>query len=118
MIVSIRRVEDDNTLEETRKPRDGKQAQSLKGERVTILLPKVLSERAKNSVYYTPADVTFRLLATMAMERGGRWLERKYNNGLSFTQRKSELEGGRPIKEQIVLRDREGHLAEKGKVQS
>ncbi len=84
---------------DTKKPGDGaKKEKHSANERVTILLPRELSERAKNAIFYTPANVTLKMLATLGVEHGVKILERKYNNKKPFPQRTAELIGGRPVK--------------------
>jgi hypothetical protein len=67
-------------------------------ERVTILIPRILADRLKNAIYYTPGNYTISNVATSALERGVRFLEKKYRNGQPFERRKAELKGGRPLK--------------------
>jgi hypothetical protein len=71
---------------------------SVDKQRITILVPKALAERLKNAIFYTPGHYTVSNVATAALERAVRFLERKYRKGEPFERRKSELKGGRPLK--------------------
>ena len=66
--------------------------------RMTLLLPASSIEELKNAVYWTPAGVTISDVATIALDRAVKVLQKKYNHGKPFKKRASELKGGRPIK--------------------
>lgn len=64
-------------------------------ERATFHLPKSLTERARNIVYWTPG-LTMASLVTDALSKHIDQLEKK--NGGPFEHRGANLKGGRPVR--------------------
>jgi hypothetical protein len=62
--------------------------------RMTFHLPITVTERVKNTVYWTPG-LTLADLAAQALADAVDRIEKK--RGEAFPRRKSELKGGRPI---------------------